>query len=122
MEPQAAQVATFAAPDHHHAGLALALRGRLRRQLGFGLRLPERLYLAGFLPLELLCSLVLPLAAPQLPFLPLLCTSVYCAAGVHYAFALSLAFWWRTDEEAAAAEGERGGGGAGGERAVAKRE
>ena len=81
-----------------------------------GLRLHERLYLAGFLPLELLCALVLPLAAPRLPFLPLLCTSVYCAAGVHYAFALALAFWWRTDEEAATHEGGRG------ERAVAKRE
>ena len=61
----------------------------------------EAAYLAGFAPLEAFCAALHPaLIAPRLPFLPLLCTSVYCALGVHYCFGLALAFSSRSSEEA----------------------
>jgi len=58
------------------------------------LRWWEAAYLAGFLPLEAFTSALHPLLfGARLPFLPLLCTSAYCAVGVHYCAALSLALW-----------------------------
>lgn len=90
-----------AATALYAAAAALALRARLRR-LGapaaapLGLRWHEAAYLAGFVPLEAFCAALHPaLVAPRLPFLPLLCTSVYCALGVHYCFGLGLVLWRR---------------------------
>ena len=87
------------------AAATAALRARLRH-LGapaaapLGLRTHEAAYLAGLAPLEAFCAALHPaLVAPRLPFLPLLCTSVYCALGVHYCFGLALAFWWRSTDE-----------------------
>ena len=85
----------------HAAAAALALRPRLRRlgapaRAPLGLRAHEAAYLAGFAPLEAFCAALHPaLLAPRLPFLPLLCTSVYCALGVHYCFGLGLVLWRR---------------------------
>jgi hypothetical protein len=48
----------------------------------------EKLYLWGFLPLELLVEIVyqwLP-QAQTLPFVPLMMISVYCSLGVSYCF------------------------------------
>ena len=46
----------------------------------------ERVYLAGFVPLHLIVT-VLPYAlGPSEEFLPLLLTSVYCAIGLFWAF------------------------------------
>eukprot|EP00195_Chlamydomonas_chlamydogama_P007494 CAMPEP_0202906896 /NCGR_PEP_ID=MMETSP1392-20130828/40643_1 /ASSEMBLY_ACC=CAM_ASM_000868 /TAXON_ID=225041 /ORGANISM="Chlamydomonas chlamydogama, Strain SAG 11-48b" /LENGTH=229 /DNA_ID=CAMNT_0049595579 /DNA_START=8 /DNA_END=697 /DNA_ORIENTATION=- len=43
----------------------------------------EKLYVLGFIPLELYCSFVHPVLLGQmLPFVPLMLTSVYCALGV----------------------------------------
>uniref|UniRef100_A0A8C6UAH9 Alpha-1,3-glucosyltransferase n=1 Tax=Neogobius melanostomus TaxID=47308 RepID=A0A8C6UAH9_9GOBI len=48
----------------------------------------ERLYLLGVAAVCAVCEIVLPLSplGARLPFLPLLLTSVYCAAGVAYCF------------------------------------
>lgn len=48
----------------------------------------EAVYLAGLVPLEVLCEWVYPLTPWQssMPFLPLLVTSAYCALGVTYSF------------------------------------
>lgn len=48
----------------------------------------EAAYLAGLPALEAFSAVVHPLLLPRLPFLPLLLTSVYCAAGMSWA-------WWR---------------------------
>ena len=54
----------------------------------------ELAYLSGFVPLEIFVSALHPmLLGPRMPFLPLLCTSVYCAVGVHYAAVLAFALW-----------------------------
>jgi alpha-1,3-glucosyltransferase len=52
------------------------------------LTVPESVYLAGLLPLELYCSAIHYLLRLhlKLPFLPLLLTSLYCSVGVIYAF------------------------------------
>ncbi|XP_072257500.1 dolichyl pyrophosphate Glc1Man9GlcNAc2 alpha-1,3-glucosyltransferase [Pyxicephalus adspersus] len=48
----------------------------------------ETLYLLGLVPLELLCEIIYPLTSwqQQLPFVPLMLTSVYCALGVGYSW------------------------------------
>jgi hypothetical protein len=54
----------------------------------------EAVYLAGFVPLEVFASALHPLVfGGRLPFLPLLCTSTYCAVGVHYCAGLCFALW-----------------------------
>mmetsp|Transcript_37740 Transcript_37740/g.108790 ORF Transcript_37740/g.108790 Transcript_37740/m.108790 type:complete len:567 (+) Transcript_37740:1-1701(+) len=87
-------VASFWLLDRHH---------RLRQQeaktqpVGVAFALPEKLYLAGLAPLYIFTNLLHPVlfkardGSIRLPFLPLLLTSVYCALGLAYAWALALA-------------------------------
>ena len=80
------------APLAYFVAALAALRARLPG--GVGLRGWEAAYLAGFVPLELFVSFAHPLLlAPRMPFLPLLATSVYCAAGVLDATALCWQLW-----------------------------
>eukprot|EP00967_Tisochrysis_lutea_P074130 scaffold99481_cov32-Tisochrysis_lutea.AAC.1 len=70
--------------------------GQMRRAVGLPtlLRSYEEAFLIGFFPLELFVSVVHPfLLGERLSFLPLLCTSVYCAVGVHYCTYLMLLLW-----------------------------
>jgi hypothetical protein len=68
--------------EHAHAGSG---QGMGQPLLARG----EAAYLCGLAALEVYCSAVHPLVlAKRLPFLPLLLTSVYCAAGMAWA-------WWR---------------------------
>ncbi|KAI8909663.1 glycosyl transferase [Gorgonomyces haynaldii] len=61
----------------------LASQSLIENQLGtLKLMWIERLYLLGFVPLFLVTEVLLPLYLPQLAFLPLMLTSVYCALGV----------------------------------------
>ncbi|KAG9332991.1 hypothetical protein JZ751_013946 [Albula glossodonta] len=48
----------------------------------------EAVYLAGLVPLEVLCEFVYPCTIwrESFPFIPLLSTSVYCALGISYSF------------------------------------
>lgn len=46
----------------------------------------ERLYIAGFVPLHLIVTLLPYTLGPSKEFLPLLLTSVYCAVGLVWAF------------------------------------
>ena len=81
--------------------MTLTLTLILTRHLDLDPNPNQAAYLAGFALLETFCAALHPaLVAPRLAFLPLLCTSVYCALGVHYSFGLALAFWWRSSEEA----------------------
>ncbi|XP_004365537.1 dolichyl glycosyltransferase [Capsaspora owczarzaki ATCC 30864] len=53
----------------------------------FRLNRLEKAYLFGFAAVELYTEVLHPIFLPNwLPFLPLLLTSVYCSAGVHYTF------------------------------------
>ncbi len=68
--------------EHAHAGSG---RGVGQPLLARG----EAAYLCGLAALEVYCAAVHPLVlAKRLPFLPLLLTSAYCAAGMAWA-------WWR---------------------------
>lgn len=54
----------------------------------------QRLYLIGFVPLEIFCSVLHPLVfGARLPFLPLLVTSVYSSVGVSYCWLQLLRVW-----------------------------
>ncbi|KAL1496741.1 hypothetical protein AB1Y20_014332 [Prymnesium parvum] len=65
------------------------------------LRWHDRLYLAGFVPLELFVSFVHPLLlSPRLPFLPLLATSLYCSLGVHMSMLLAYRLWAHSSNSA----------------------
>ena len=78
----------------HLWATAEALRQRFGNQ-HVGLHGLERAYLWGFVLLEAFTSAAHPLLlAPQLPFLPLLLTSVYCALGVLHATGLTYLLWW----------------------------
>ena len=83
-----------------HCATVLAMRTRCAAAPGappaaIGLMWYERVYLAGFLPLEAFTAALHPaLVAPRLPFLPLMCTSVYCAVGVHYSCVLAFRLIW----------------------------
>jgi len=50
------------------------------------LSIPETVYIAGLLPVEIYCQGLHHLLGfnRRLPFLPLMLTSVYCAVGVNY--------------------------------------
>lgn len=69
----------------------------LQRVIGYPRRFPrspafvildtlERLYIAGFVPLHLVVTLLPYVLGPSKEFLPLLLTSVYCAVGLVWAF------------------------------------
>lgn len=62
----------------------------------------DAFYLAGFVPLELCVSIVLPvLAGARLPFVPLMLTSIYCAFGILRAtWLLAAVFWLARNERA----------------------
>jgi len=77
----------------HFCATLAVLRGRLHAPT-VGLRSWEFAYLAGFVPLDALCSFVHPLfLAPRMPFMPLMATSVYCAFGIVHATGLSYRLW-----------------------------
>uniref|UniRef100_A0A3Q2QCH8 Alpha-1,3-glucosyltransferase n=1 Tax=Fundulus heteroclitus TaxID=8078 RepID=A0A3Q2QCH8_FUNHE len=73
--------------------------GALHRARGPLLRPLELVYLLGLLAVAIGCEFVFPLSPwrQRLPFLPLLVTSVYCAAGVCYSFLRLYASMLRSD-------------------------
>jgi hypothetical protein len=60
-----------------------------------GLKRADVIYLFALLPLYVVTDVALPLLAPRLAFLPLLLTSVYCAAGVAHVWRLCFAQFCR---------------------------
>ena len=56
----------------------------------------ERLYIAGFVPLHLVVTLLPYVLGPSKEFLPLLLTSVYCAVGLVWAFIRLSAIYLRS--------------------------
>ncbi|MEQ2284796.1 glycosyl transferase, partial [Ameca splendens] len=77
-----------------------ALR-KLHRAQGSLLRPLEVVYLLGLVAVAIACEFIFPLSPWQqkLPFLPLLVTSVYCAAGVSYSFLRLYVTLLRSDEK-----------------------
>ncbi|KAG2436974.1 hypothetical protein HYH02_011406 [Chlamydomonas schloesseri] len=64
---------------------ARAAKARGKRNVGLALGWLQRAYLAGFIAVELYCSVVherVPALRERLPFAPLMLTSVYCSLGV----------------------------------------
>jgi alpha-1,3-glucosyltransferase len=62
----------------------------------WGLSRCQLLYLVGFVPLELYCSFAhAHLLRQRLPFLPLMLTSVYCAAAIVALWGAMFAEFWR---------------------------
>ena len=60
----------------------------------------QKVYLLGFVPLELYCTAVHPVVfSTALPFLPLLLTSVYCAVGLSVCWVCLAGFWVVTWQE-----------------------
>ncbi|XP_047234273.1 probable dolichyl pyrophosphate Glc1Man9GlcNAc2 alpha-1,3-glucosyltransferase isoform X1 [Girardinichthys multiradiatus] len=77
-----------------------ALR-KLHRAQGSLLHPLEVVYLLGLVAVAIACEFIFPLSPWQqkLPFLPLLVTSVYCAAGVSYSFLRLYVTLLRSDEK-----------------------
>ncbi|MED6294218.1 glycosyl transferase, partial [Characodon lateralis] len=75
--------------------------GKLHRAQGSLLRPLEVVYLLGLVAVAIACEFIFPLSPWQqkLPFLPLLVTSVYCAAGVSYSFLRLYVTLLRSDEK-----------------------
>jgi len=86
-------VASLVLLDRHHR----ARQSKVGSEpVGIAFRLSEKLYLVGLAPLYVFTNLLHPRlfrtgdGSIRLPFLPLMLTSVYCALGLVYAWALTL--------------------------------